>query len=65
MKFVPKNTKGKNPSIYKTLYLKEELAQEVEKIAKDDSQTSLFDDEKKGSDEIMKEKEIAKIAEED
>ena len=39
--------------------------EEVEKIAKDDSQTSLFDDEKKGNDEIMKEKEIAKIAEED
>ena len=37
MKFVPKNTKGKNPSIYKTLYLKEELAQEVEKIAKDNN----------------------------
>lgn len=39
--------------------------EEVEKIAKDDSQTSLFDDEKKGNDEIMKEKEIAMIAEED
>ncbi len=35
MKFVPKSTKCKNPSVYKTLYLKEELVKEVEKIAKE------------------------------
>lgn len=35
MKFVPKNTKEKIPSVYKTLYLKEELVKEVERIAKE------------------------------
>lgn len=35
MKFVPKSTKEKNPSVYKTLYLKEELVKEIEKIAKE------------------------------
>jgi len=35
MKFVPKRTKEKNPCVYKTLYLKEELVREIEKIAKE------------------------------
>lgn len=35
MKFVPKKTKEKNPSTYKTLYLKEDLVKEIEKIAKE------------------------------
>ena len=35
MAFVPKSTKEKDISIYKTLYLKEELVKEVEKIATD------------------------------
>ncbi len=35
MKFVPKNTKDKNPSTYKTLYLREELVKDIEKIAKE------------------------------
>ena len=35
MKFIPKNTKKKNPSTYKTLYLKEELVKEIEKIARE------------------------------
>ena len=35
MKFVPKKTKEKEPSSYKTLYLKESLVKEIEKIAKD------------------------------
>ena len=37
MKFVQKKTKGKNPSAYKTLYLKENLIKEVEKIAKENN----------------------------
>ena len=40
MKFVPKSTKEKSPSVYKTLYIKEELVKEVEKIA-DDNNTSF------------------------
>lgn len=35
MKFVPKSTKYKEVSVYKTLYLKEELAKEIDKIAKE------------------------------
>ena len=35
MKFVPKNTKFKEVSVYKTLYLKENLVKELEKIAKE------------------------------
>ena len=35
VKFVPKKTKGKNQSTYKTLYLKESLVKEIEKIAKE------------------------------
>ncbi len=35
MKFVPKKTKEKVLSIYKTLYIKEELVKQIEKIAKD------------------------------
>ena len=35
MKFVPKKTKEKNPSTYKTLYLKENLVKDIEKIAKE------------------------------
>ena len=34
MKFVPKNTKQKELSVYKSLYLKEDLAKKVEEIAK-------------------------------
>ena len=34
MKFVPKNTKQKESSVYKSLYLKEDLAKKVEEIAK-------------------------------
>jgi len=35
MKFIPKKTKEKEKSSYKTLYLKENLVKEVEKIAKE------------------------------
>ena len=35
MKFVPNKTKGKEPSTYKTLYLKEVLVKEIKKIAND------------------------------
>lgn len=35
MKFVPKKTKEKEPSSYKTLYLKESLVKEIEKITKE------------------------------
>ena len=35
MKFVPKKTKEKILSVYKTLYIKEELVKQIEKIAKD------------------------------
>ena len=34
MNFVPKNTKKKENSLYKTLYIKEDLAKKVEEIAK-------------------------------
>ena len=34
MKFVPKDTKKKENSVYKSLYLKEDLAKKVEEIAK-------------------------------
>ena len=34
MNFVPKNTKQKENSLYKSLYIKEELAKKVEEIAK-------------------------------
>ncbi len=34
MKFVPKNTKKKENSIYKSLYIKEDLVKKVEEIAK-------------------------------
>ena len=37
MKFVQKKTKRKNQSAYKTLYLKENLIKEVEKIAKENN----------------------------
>ncbi len=32
--FVPKNTKKKESSIYKSLYIKEELSKKIEEIAK-------------------------------
>ena len=35
MKFKPNKTKEKNPSSYKTLYIKDELIKEIEKIAKE------------------------------
>ena len=35
MKFVPKKTKDKEPSSYKSLYLKDCLVKEIEKIAKE------------------------------
>ena len=34
MKFTPKNTKKKENSVYKSLYLKEDLVKKVEEIAK-------------------------------
>lgn len=37
MKFVPKKTKEKEPSSYKTLYLKDNLVKEIEKIAKENN----------------------------
>lgn len=37
MKFIPKKTKEKEPTSYKTLYLKEKLVNEVEKIAKENN----------------------------
>lgn len=37
MKFVPKKTKEKEPTSYKTLYLKESLVKEIEKIAKENN----------------------------
>lgn len=37
MKFVPKKTKEKEPSSYKTLYIKENLVKEIEKIAKENN----------------------------
>ena len=35
MKFVPKNTKKKENTMYKSLYIKEDLVKKVEEIAKD------------------------------
>ena len=35
MTFVPKKTKEKIPSTYKSIYIKEELAKKIEQIAKD------------------------------
>ena len=35
MAFVPKPTKEKNKSVYKTLYLSQQLADEISQIAKD------------------------------
>lgn len=35
MKFVPKKTKEKVSSVYKILYLREELVKQIEKIAKE------------------------------
>lgn len=37
MKFVPKKTKEKEPSSYKTLYLKDIIVKEIEKIAKENN----------------------------
>ena len=34
MKFVPKDTKKKEATIYKSLYIKEDLVKKVEEIAK-------------------------------
>ena len=39
MNFQIKNTKHKDPSIYKTLYIKQTLADKIEKIA-DENETS-------------------------
>lgn len=35
MSFVPKKTKEKEPSVYKSLYIREVLVKEIEKIAKE------------------------------
>lgn len=35
MKFVPKKTKEKVASVYKTLYIRKELAEQIDIIAKD------------------------------
>lgn len=35
MPFVPKKTKEKEPSVYKSLYIREVLVKEIEKIAKE------------------------------
>lgn len=37
MAFVPKKTKEKEPAVYKSIYMKEELAKKIEKIAKDNN----------------------------
>ena len=37
MKFILQNTRGKEPSVYKTLYIKEELVHKIEKIAKENN----------------------------
>lgn len=34
MNFVPKDTKKKEATVYKSLYIKEELAKKIEEIAK-------------------------------
>lgn len=35
MAFIPKKTKEKEPAVYKSLYIKEELVKKLEKIAKE------------------------------
>lgn len=35
--FIPKKTKEKEPAAYKSLYIKEKLIKEVEKIAKENN----------------------------
>ena len=42
MKFVPKKTKEKVTSVYKTLYIREELVSEIERIAKENN-TSIVE----------------------
>ena len=37
MTFIPKKTKEKEPACYKSLYIKEKLIKEIEKIAKDNN----------------------------
>lgn len=37
MAFKPKNTKKKVETTYKTIYIKEELVKQIEKIAKDNN----------------------------
>lgn len=37
MAFIPKKTKEKEPASYKSLYIKDKLIKEVEKIAKDNN----------------------------
>lgn len=37
MPFIPKKTKEKDPASYKTLYLKESLVKQIEKIAKENN----------------------------
>lgn len=37
MSFVPKKTKEKIPSTYKSIYIKEDLVKEIEKIAKENN----------------------------
>ena len=37
MKFVPKNTKKKENSLYKSLYIKEDLVKKIEEIAKENN----------------------------
>ena len=37
MAFIPKRTKEKEPAGYKSLYIKEKLIKEVEKIAKENN----------------------------
>ena len=36
-RFIPKNTQSKEPADYKSLYIKEKLVKEIEKIAKDNN----------------------------
>lgn len=37
MSFIPKKTKEKIPSTYKSIYIKEDLVKKIEKIAKDNN----------------------------
>ena len=37
MAFIPKKTKEKEPASYKSLYIKEKLIKEIEKIAKENN----------------------------